>query len=92
MVVDKEWVLPHLVNRKNYWKELLGQNDSGPLIGLSTERRDMVKKLSKDQQLVWHELETEERESFFNLDGNQSKIEYLRRKKLEMRNRAVESI
>ena len=77
---------------KNYWKELLGQNDSGPLIGLSTERRNMVERLSKDQQLVWHELETEERDSFFNLDDNQSKIEYLRRKKLEMRNRAVESI
>ena len=82
----------HFQAFKNYWKELLGQNDSGPLMGLSTEQRNVVERLSKDQQLVWYELETEERDRFFNLDDNQSKIEYLRRKKLEMRNRAVESI
>ena len=77
---------------KGYWQELLGQKEPTSFQGLSSEQRSIIQNLTSAEQLIWSELEEQERLDFFGIEDNATRTEYLEKKEVEMRNQAAESI
>jgi predicted PurR-regulated permease PerM len=82
----------HFQNFKNYWHELLGKDKQSSLEGLDSAQLDTVQSLSQEHRMIVRGLDAEERIVFFDFEGEEQRAQYLERKKLEMKNRAVESI
>ncbi|MDA7757503.1 AI-2E family transporter, partial [Opitutales bacterium] len=82
----------HFQNFKNYWHELLGKDKQSSLEGLDSAQLDTVQSLSQEHRMIVQGLDAEERIVFFDFEGEEQRTQYLERKKLEMKNRAVESI
>ena len=77
---------------KGYWQELLGQKEPTSFQGLSSEQRSIIQNLTSAEQLIWSELEEQERLDFFGIEDNATRTEYLEKKEMEIRNQAAESI
>ena len=77
---------------KGYWQELLGQKEPTSFQGLSSEQRSIIQNLTSAEQLIWSELEEQERLDFFGIEDNATRTEYLEKKEVEIRNQAAESI
>ena len=77
---------------KGYWQELLGQKEPTSFRGLSSEQRSIIQNLTSAEQLIWSELEEQERLDFFGIEDNATRTEYLEKKEMEIRNQAAESI
>lgn len=77
---------------KGYWQELLGQKEPTSFQDLSSEQRSIIQNLTSAEQLIWSELEEQERLDFFGIEDNATRTEYLEKKEMEIRNQAAESI
>ena len=82
----------HFQAFKGYWQELLGQKEPTSFQGLSSEQRSIIQNLTSAEQLIWSELEEQERLDFFGIEDNATRTEYLEKKEVEIRNQAAESI
>ena len=62
------------------------------LEGLDSHQKKLVGTLTPSQMKVWSELDVSEKEIFYEIDDNNSRDDFLQRKKLEIQNRVVETI
>ena len=76
---------------KEYWKEMLGEENITVLV-LPEPERQIYDTLGIDQRETFRLLDSDERYAFFTLQENGEKIEYLNRKATEIHNRAMETM
>ena len=87
-----EGISPHIDGFKEYWKGLFGEVEENILEGLDSHQKKLVGALTPSQMKVWSELDVSEKEIFYEIDDNNSRDDFLQRKKLEIQNRVVETI
>ncbi len=77
---------------RQYWEELLGSgvDPSTPILSLAEQ--SVYDKLNVEERETFRALDDDERASLFELESAKKQTEYLTRKALEMRNRAMETI
>ena len=87
-----EGISNHLNVFDEYWSSLVGKKNDSALKTLTSSQRDIILGLDPDDRDVWTEFDQSEKNMFFGIEDNESRLEFLQRKKLEMQNRVAESI
>ena len=87
-----EGISNHLNVFDEYWSSLVGKKNDSALKTLTSSQRDIILELDPDDRDVWTEFDQSEKNMFFGIEDNESRLEFLQRKKLEMQNRVAESI
>ncbi len=77
---------------KKYWKELVGNEEVSLSIVLPADQKAVYDGLDVEQRQTFRDLDQEEQKAFFEIEGGEERADYLSRKGLEMRNRAMETI
>jgi predicted PurR-regulated permease PerM len=77
---------------KQYWKELVGNEENVLAIRLSEDQQTLYDSLDVDQRETFRALDEDERKVLIGLEGRPQQDAYLLRKSEEMRNRAIETI
>ena len=77
-----EGISPHIDGFKEYWKGLFGEVEENILEGLDSHQKKLVGALTPSQMKIWSELDVFEKEIFYEIDDNNSRDDFLQRKKI----------
>lgn len=87
-----EGISNHTQEFREYWANLVGKDEDFSNSDLTSLERSLVSNLNSIEKETWTKLDPSEKDVFFGFENNESRNEFLARKKLEMQNRVVESI
>ena len=87
-----EGISNHTQAFREYWANLVGKDDDFSISDLTSVERSLVSKSKFNRERNLDQVDPSEKDVFFGFENNESRNEFLARKKLEMQNRMVESI